>query len=191
MNTPAHLILAAAVFAKPSKPKVTWAALIGGFLPDLSLYGLAAWSMFVQGNSASYVFDTQYFSEQWQSIFAVDNSFFVWGLIIALGISLKKNWLWALGGAGFLHLLFDFPLHHDDARQHFWPLTEWIFKSPFSYWDNNHHGHLIGMLELGMCAVLLAVLWRRFSSKLARGVIVVVALLQIAPPIIFGLMFSS
>ena len=188
MNTPAHLIIAAAAFAKPSNPKVTWAALAGGFIPDLSLYALAGWSMFVEGNSARYVFDTQYFSELWQSIFAIDNSFILWGIVIALGIYLKKNWLWALGGAGFLHLCCDFPLHHDDARQHFWPITEWVFISPLSYWDHNHHGQLIGMLELGLCAILLVILWRRFSSKIARAIIIAVATLQLAPPVVFGLL---
>jgi len=71
LNTPAHLIVAAAVFAKPNQPKIIWAALIGGVLPDLSLYALAAWSMFIQGNSAQHVFDVQYFSADWQQIFAI------------------------------------------------------------------------------------------------------------------------
>jgi hypothetical protein len=185
MNTPAHLVFAAAAFAKPNNPRVTWAALLGAFIPDLSLYALAGWSMFVQGNDANYVFDKQYFSVEWQSIFAIDNSFFVWALVIVAGVALKKHWLWALGGAGFLHLCFDFPLHHDDARQHFWPATDWIFQSPFSYWDINHHGGLISLLELGLCAILLVVLWRKFNSRLVRGVIVLTAILQIAPGIMF------
>ena len=188
MNTPAHLIIAAATFAQPNKPKVTWAALFGALLPDLSLYVLAAWSMFIQGNTAKYVFDTQYFSPEWQRIFAVDNSFFVWLLLIIVGIWIKKNWLWALGGGGFLHLCFDFPLHHDDARQHFWPLSDWTFQSPFSYWDTQHHGGFFSILELGLCAILLVVLWRRFNSKWVRGVIIATALLQIAPGVMFRLM---
>ena len=190
MNTPAHLIVAATVFAKPNNPKVTWAALIGGFLPDFSLYALAAWSMFIQGNSAKHVFDKQYFTPEWQQIFAIDNSFFVWAIIIATGIFLKKHWLWALGGAGFLHLCLDFPLHHDDARQHFWPLTEWVFNSPLSYWDHNHYGQFIGALEIGMCMVCLVFLWRRFESILARSLIAAVAAMQLLPAIVFGLMFN-
>lgn len=188
MNTPAHLVIAAAVFAKPNKTKVTWAALLGGLLPDLSLYLLTAWSTLIQDNTLKYVFDVQYFTSSWQQIFAVDNSFFVWGLIFIAGVLLKKHWLWALGGAGFLHLCFDFPLHHDDARQHFWPISDWIFQSPFSYWDSNHHGDLISLLEIGLCVALLIVLWRRFHSRFARGVIIVIALLQITPGIIFNLL---
>ena len=190
MNTPAHLIIAAAALASPKKPKVTGAAIVGALIPDLSLYILAAWSMFVQGNSAHYVFDTQYFSAEWQSIFAVDNSFVVWGLLIAIGFLLKKNWLWAFGIAGFLHLCCDFPLHHDDARQHFWPVSDWVFISPFSYWDHNHHGGLIGGIEIGLCLVLLILLWRRFKTRLARVIIILTALLQVAPGLMFRLMFQ-
>ncbi|PIB23498.1 hypothetical protein BFP76_08120 [Amylibacter kogurei] len=186
MNTPAHLILAAAVFARPDKPKVTLGAIAGGFLPDFSLYALVAWSRFIDQNSFSHIFREQYFSQQWQSIFAVDNSFFVWALIIAIGIYLKKHWLWALGGGGFLHLCFDFPLHHDDARQHFWPLTDWVFHSPFSYWDKDHFGGTIEMLEYGLCVVLLVILWRRFKSIFSRSVIAIVATIQILPTILFS-----
>lgn len=188
MNTPAHLVLAVAALAKPNKPKITWAAILGALIPDLSLYLLAAWSMFVQGNNAHYVFDTQYFSEEWQNIFAIDNSFFLWGLVIIIGLLLKKHWLWVLGSAAFLHLCFDFPLHHDDARQHFWPISDWIFISPFSYWDHRHHGELISYLEIGLCLFLLVILWRRFKSRFARVVIIITGLLQIAPGIMFRLM---
>jgi len=190
LNTPAHLIVAAAVFAKPNRPKVTWAAIIGGFIPDLSLYALAAWSMFVQGNSARHVFDTQYFSDDWQRIFAIDNSFFVWAIIIATGVFLRKHWLWAFGGAGFLHVCLDFPLHHDDARQHFWPVTDWIFNSPVSYWDGDHYGDIVGVLEIGLCLVCLVFLWRRFESRIARVLIGAVAAMQLLPAIIFGILFS-
>ena len=188
MNTPAHLIIATAIFAKPNNLKVTWAAIIGGLLPDLSLYTLAAWSTLVQGNSAQHVFDTQYFSANWQQIFAVDNSFFVWALIIATGVFFRKHWLWVFGGAGFLHLCFDFLLHHDDARQHFWPLTDWVFNSPISYWDHNYYGQIISVMEVGLCAVSLAFLWRRFDSKVARLLVIGIATMELLPSIMFFVM---
>ena len=181
MNTPAHLIIAAAVFAKPQKRKITSAAIAGGLLPDFSLYALAGWSLFVQGNTAQHVFDVQYFSAEWQQIFAIDNSFFIWALIIAIGVYLRKNWLWAFGGAGLLHLCFDFPLHHDDARQHFWPITDWVFNSPLSYWDPNHHGNIVSVLEIALCMVCLVFLWQRFKTKFARISIAAVAAMQLLP----------
>lgn len=190
MNTPAHLIVAAAVFARPHKPAVTCAAIVGGFLPDVSLYALAAWSLFVQGNSAQHVFDIQYFSSEWQQIFAVDNSFFVWSLVIATGLLLRIHWMWALGGAGFLHLCLDFPLHHDDARQHFWPVTDWVFQSPLSYWDRKHYGDIVSLLEIGLCIACLIFLWSRFETKFARVLITAVAAMQLLPAIVFGFLLN-
>ena len=50
MNTPLHLILGAAAFDKRGAPRVTWAAVLGAFMPDLSLY--------VMAGGALYPFDT-------------------------------------------------------------------------------------------------------------------------------------
>ncbi len=168
MNTPTHLILAAAVFAKPNQPKLTWAALIGGFLPDLSLYFMVIWHKFVLNTSEPVIFDEVYFSKYWQFVFSVDNSFFVWGAILGLALVARSGWLIALAGAGFLHLMFDFPLHNDDARVHFWPVTDWKFESPVSYWDPAHYGNIMAPMEYIFALILLAILWRRFSGRFTR-----------------------
>lgn len=188
MNTPAHLIFGAAAFARPDKPKVTAAAIIGGLMPDLSLYLLCAWSLFIVGNEPSYVFDVQYFSAQWQAVFAVDNSFVLWGCLLAIGLWSKRHWLWAFAGSGLIHLLFDFLLHHDDARRHFWPLSDWVFVSPFSYWDRHHHGTLIGGLEMAAVAVLTLLLFRRFGWSKTAVFFGFIALLELAPILMFGAM---
>ncbi|MDQ6971679.1 MAG: hypothetical protein Q9M30_03440 [Mariprofundaceae bacterium] len=48
----------------------------------------------------------------------------------------------------FLHSCFDFPLHHNDAHHHFYPLSMWQFHSPVSYWDPAHYGGIAGPVEL-------------------------------------------
>jgi hypothetical protein len=97
----------------------------------------------------------------------------------------------ALCGAALLHLGFDFLLHHDDGRAHFWPISNWIFQSPVSYWDGKHYGDIVGPLEvlasLGCCAVL----WRRFTGQGMRVLIAMLALLEFAPIIIFAIMFAG
>ena len=190
MNTPAHLVFAAA-FAKPGAKRVTIAALIGGFLPDASLYLLAGWSIFIDGRSPSAVFGSDYFSPAWQAIFAIDNSVFVWGAVIAAGALLKRPWLLALGGAALLHIAFDLPLHHDDGRAHFWPITTWVFESPISYWDNNHHAGIVAPLEALAVAGLSVILWRRFKGAWSRAGIALLAMAELAPAIVWGLMFSG
>lgn len=168
MNTPAHIIFAAAAFARPGQRRVTAAALAGGLAPDLSLYLLAGTSLYILGIPPRTVFGELYFSDAWQQVFAVDNSFLVWGVLLFVALRWKMPALTAFAGAGLLHLAFDLPLHNDDARRHFWPLTDWVFASPVSYWDDDHFGHVVGPIEVAACVALTALLFWRFRSLAAR-----------------------
>ncbi len=77
MNTPAHVIFATVAFAQPYELHRTIAAITVALAPDVSLYVMAAVSLYVLGLSPSYVFDTLYFSDVWQEVFKIDNSVFV------------------------------------------------------------------------------------------------------------------
>ena len=154
MNTPAHLLLGAAAFARPGTTKVLIAALFGALAPDLSLYLMAGTALFLLQIPPQIVFNELYFSDAWQTVFAIDNSFFVWG---------------ALTGAARLHLAVDMPLHHDDARPHFWPLTSWVFESPYSYLDRAHGAMWSAPIEAVLAVVATAWLWWRGVPIWARG----------------------
>jgi hypothetical protein len=191
MNTPAHLIFGAAAFARPGAPKVTIAAILGAFMPDLSLYAMAGWHLFVLGTSADVVFHQLYYSDAWMAVFSIDNSFFVWGAILGFGLWMKKAWVIAFAGAALLHLALDFPLHVDDGRPHFWPLSDWKFASPVSYWDRNHYGGIVGPIELLASLLCLGILWRRFVELWPRVVIVLAGMLQISPVFIWLFVFEG
>lgn len=60
MNTPTHLILATAVFAKPNQPRLTLAALVGGLLPDFLLYFMIIWHNIVLNTSELTIFNKAY-----------------------------------------------------------------------------------------------------------------------------------
>ncbi len=189
MNTPSHVVIGLAAFARPGAPGVTAAAVAGSLAPDLSLYFMSAWAMLVLDIPARVVFDELYFSDVWQGVFAVDNSFIVWGCLLVLGLVLSRGWLIAFAGAAILHLAFDFPFHNDDARAHFWPLTDWVFVSPLSYWDRRHFGTAVGAFETGLVLILCVVLFRRFRPTVARLGIVTLGAFQIAPSVIWGFVF--
>jgi hypothetical protein len=172
VNTPAHLLIGWAAFGRNKSNVVISAALFGALLPDLSLYLMAGTSLFVLDIPPSVVFGELYYSDLWQTIFAIDNSFIVWGALLALALWRNADWGLALCGAALLHLIGDLPLHHDDGRAHFWPITSWIFESPVSYWDHRHYGNIVGPLEfllaLGCAALLLwNKLWQRKSILVA------------------------
>ena len=162
MNTPAHLILGLAAFSNAKQRKVTAAAAAGALLPDLSLYVMAGVSLAILQIPPDIVFGQMYFSETWQTVFAIDNSFLLWGLVLAFALWWQAPAGIAFAGAGLLHIALDFPLHHDDGRPHFWPASDWIFESPLSYWDSAHHAAWVAPLEglLVLCCVV--VLFRKF-----------------------------
>jgi len=179
MYTPTHLIIGMAAFGRVDTPKVTAAALFGALLPDLSLYLLAGTHLVVLGTDPQIVFGQLYFSDLWQSIFRIDNSFIVWGALLVSAFLVRSSWAVALSGAALLHIGLDFPLHHDDGRAHFWPVTNWIFESPVSYWDPKHYGSILTPIELAASWGVCVWLWRKFSGRLLKSLIVVFALMQL------------
>lgn len=191
MNTPAHLIFGFAAFGNPNRRAVTAAALAGAFIPDLSLYALAGWELLIQGTDPQIVFGQMYYSESWQAVFRIDNSFVIWGLLLVIGVMARCGVLIALCGAALIHLVLDFPLHNDDARAHFWPLTNWKFISPVSYWDPKYYGHIVGPIEVAMVLAASIYAWRKFKTRLMRALIVLLAIIEAAPLIIFSIMFSA
>lgn len=190
MNTPAHLVMGMAAFGRPGAASVTLAALAGGLAPDLSLYLLTGWELGVMGASPEVVFRERYFSDAWQAVFAVDNSLVLWTLVAALGLWLRRAWLAALGAAAVLHLVLDMGLHNDDARRHLWPLSDWVFVSPVSYWDRDHFGAVVGPIELALTLALCAWLWARHRALWARAAVATLALAQAAPAVMWSLMLG-
>ena len=168
MNTPAHLLIGAAVFARPAKGATLWAALLGSLLPDLSLYVMAGTSLYVLGIPGHVVFDQLYFSPAWQTVFAIDNSFILWGLALAIGLWCGWRLLSVAASAGLLHLSMDFLLHAGDGRPQFWPFSDWVFHSPVSYWDSTHHALWVVPISIAICTAAYAVLWKRGLSVSAK-----------------------
>ena len=176
MNSPAHLIFGAAAFSRREVKGSLAAALLGGFAPDVSLYLMVAVSIFVMGVPAETVFREYYYSDAWQQVFAIDNSFILWGVL--LGVALWRRWRLTafFAASGLLHLALDFPLHTHDARMHFWPLSDWVFHSPYSYWDTGAGAGVFGPLEAGLSILLAGVLYWRFQSWVVRvGILLLLA----------------
>ena len=191
MMTQSHLIFGMTAFGRAGSRKVTAASLIGAFIPDLSLYLLAGWQLLWVGTSPDIVFGEMYFSEEWHSIFRIDNSIILWGIALGLSVMLRAPVAIALCGAALLHLFLDLPFHHDDGRAHFWPMTNWIFESPLSYWDRNHHGDLVSTMEILLALSCCVILWRRFADKIMRSLILLLAALGPAPPLLFNFIFAA
>jgi membrane-bound metal-dependent hydrolase YbcI (DUF457 family) len=186
MNTPSHMLIGAAVFARPLAPVTLVAALAGGLTPDLPMFAMVLWATRAVGVPEHEVFGTLFFSDTWQSVFAIDHSFFVWGGLLGLAIWRRQIILRAFAGAGLLHALADFLTHHDDARRQFWPVSDWVFRSPVSYWDARFYGNAFGMFEVALVVSLTAFLCWRLKGWAERALVLAVASPVLVPFLLSG-----
>lgn len=114
MNTPAHMALSLAVFGRRAGPAEATAILVGAILPDLFLllgFGLGIRALL--------------------PMVPVFNSVPVWAVLLLAGISARRNLLVLLSASALIHIALDLPLHANDARPHFWPLTDWVFPARY------------------------------------------------------------
>lgn len=156
MNTPAHMALGLALLGRRAS-RAEWVAIAAGaLLPDVILFlrfGLDGWR-----NEATLRLLTDVF-----------NSAPVYAAILVAGVLARRRWLVLLAASALLHVAFDLPLHAGDARAHFWPFTDWRYASPVSFWDHDHHGRIVGLLEGVLFAVCLGVIWRNVRAWWARA----------------------
>ncbi len=200
MNTQTHLLVAAAIFAKPDQPKRNTALIAGALLPDFAIYGLFAWAL-VSGIPQDELWSRIYFSEPMLTFTAIGNSAPLFAAVALLG------WLWAmarrgadipalpaltvLGLAALSHLALDFPVHVDDAHPHFWPFTDWRYRAPFSYWNDNYHARAVSIVEAALGLSLVVILARRFKARWVRILLGTCFLAYLVVPIFWWLQFGG
>lgn len=162
MNTPAHVIVSGlAVGARPGLRPYWLAITLGALLPDAPMVGFYLWERFVLGVPEMTIWREHYHEPGWQALFDAFNS-----LPLAAAAALLAWWMarpaWlALALSVGVHCLADLPLHHHDAHRHFWPLLDWRFRSPISYWDPRFHGQWFGIAEAALTVAGAVLLWQR------------------------------
>ncbi|TMV10101.1 hypothetical protein FGK63_03290 [Ruegeria sediminis] len=174
MFTQTHLLVGAAIFARPGHLAVALAGLVGALLPDTDV-----WAMFVverlQGASGCEVFHYRYWEPPWTTLQMLLNSIPAYLGLVALSLTClllpgDRSRGVALivvvfASSALLHVGIDFLLHHDDARAQWMPFTDWIFRSPVSYWDPRHHGQIFMLFEIGLGLAVATLIGLRFGTK--------------------------
>lgn len=185
MHTPTHIFLHLALrkYCKTKKNIILPKSFVyGAFAPDALLflfvfeytpYSLWQWKTLSQ--TFSYIFDTLYFTHPlwifgYNILHAPMMLLFFTGLIIACKKYLWKFYrifLFFIAGCA-LHTFLDIPLHHDDGPRIFYPFSDYIFRSPISYWDPNHFGNIVMIIELILAAIILIYifLWCIFNKQI-------------------------
>lgn len=185
MNTPAHAIFNLALLSRKQQPQ--WNPLIiwGALIPDLAMFGFYFWLKTVIDVPESQIWRTEYYRPSWQLLFDFFNSIPL--ALIGMGVMIyaKRTGIALLFASILLHCLEDLPVHHDDAHRHFWPLSNFRFESPVSYWDPSHYGDIVSRLELVLMLVASVCVFGRVRSRWTKALLIVANLLPFAAYLYF------
>lgn len=174
MFTQTHLLVGAALFARPGNKAIAIAGLAGALIPDTDV-----WLMFIverlSGSTGCEVFHYRYWLEPWITLQSVLNSIPLYASLLTFALFARlaapqaRRWMFTVVAvfalSSLIHVTSDFMLHHEDARTQFMPFSDWIFRSPISYWDPNHHGQVFAVFEIGLAIALITIVGRRYASQ--------------------------
>ena len=168
MNTPAHAVVNLLILGRKAKPGHSLPIVIGSILPDLPMVLFYLYEKLLMRVPEQVIWSTLYFTPRWQHFFDFFNSLplMLGGLLLARRFG--PPWLMPFLFSMVLHVFGDLPLHHDDAHAHFFPLSNWRFESPVSYWDPSYYGNLFAPVEAMIVVIGSIVLFRRYPSVWAR-----------------------
>jgi len=193
-----HILVASTLLAKPGQKVRNTAVLIGAFVPDAAIYLLFIWSK-VMGIPENTVWDTLYWQEPWQTYTAAGNSIPLYLALLLSGIVLLRagSGVWRIGVfitflalAALTHVAGDLPVHVEDAHRHLWPISDWKFISPVSYWNPDHHGNIFILFEAIAGILMSIILFRRFQTLWVRIALGLLIAAYIAVPAYFTFMLS-
>ena len=159
MNTPAHMMLNLGLLGRKKAPIHQLAILAGSVLPDVPMFVFYFWEKIWRDMPEPVIWE-HYFDARWQVVFDLFHSFPVAICGWALSVWVKWKGFTLFWTSMLLHSLGDFPLHHDDAHRHFFPLSDWQFTSPVSYWDPNFYGEMFTIAEVLMVLIVGLWLWK-------------------------------
>lgn len=175
MTTPTHIVANLALLGRKLKPELNKWLLLGALLPDAGAYIFFVIQR-IQQVPSDIMWGVNYFSEEWQPLFSILNSIPIFLILLLIGVKKKVEWLKALSSAVLLHIFLDFFLHNDDAYSHFFPISDFRFQSPVSYWDPNHYGNLFQPIEIIFFVICSFFAYKILKNKSSRVILVIFSL---------------
>jgi len=191
--TSTHALLSLAVLSKQGERHRNFWVLAGALLPDLTIFLWAPYQSIVNGVSGDEMWNELYFAPPMQNLIAWFNSIPIYAALALLGFAARsKTWgqlLLVFALAALIHIAGDMPVHADDAYRHFWPISDWRFYSPLSYWDVDHHATWVGKVDIAIALICIAVLVQRHPKRWVKITLALTALfymLILVGPMFFG-----
>lgn len=122
--------------------------LLGALMPDLPVLTFYFVCRYILGMSDDKIWQDVYYRDRWFNLFACFHSIPLTGALLVLGLGLGSHGTALFGASMLLHNLADLPVHAKDAHRHFFPFSNYRFKSPLSYWNPRYWGRVVAAGEL-------------------------------------------
>jgi len=119
----------------------------GSIFPDVPMLFFFIWYTWVVPTSQRTIWGTLYFTEGWQTVFNLFHSVPIFLTLAGVAYWLSRPRLFIFCLAGLLHFMEDFFVHQEDGHAHFFPLSNYKFISPISYWDSRSFGNYFSIAE--------------------------------------------
>ncbi len=171
MNTPSHAILNLTVLMQV-QPEAVTPIVCGAVLPDVPMFVMYLWAKQVRQQSEQQIWEEIYWTPFWQRI---NHGFHSIPLQVGgMAVSHLAGWtpLEILFLSAVFHALGDLPIHNHDAHRHFFPFSNYRFISPLSYWDPQHHGKVVALVEKILVLASTIYLLPRVDHWLLQGLMV-------------------
>ncbi|MEM8674037.1 MAG: hypothetical protein AAGF83_09230 [Cyanobacteria bacterium P01_G01_bin.67] len=176
MNTPGHYILNLALLGKTITSKNNLEIAIGAILPDIPIFIFYLVAKFFYQMPEGKIWSEAYYEPFWQNLVALFHSI----PLALIGAAICYRFDWKPGTILFIsmvcHSLLDLPVHHDDAHRHFFPFSNYRFISPFSYWDPNHYGKTVALIEMGLVLGVNSIVLNLLNTPWTKGIVIAIDL---------------
>lgn len=175
MHTPGHAVVNLAAIGSATDASLAAPILAGAILPDLPIIALYLRERWLHHTPEEQIWRDHYQRPFWQNLIHGLHSLplALAGLLAALALESPSATVFF--ASALLHACSDLPVHHEDAHRHFFPLSNYRFISPLSYWDVRHHGRWVALAELLLVYACSALLFARTGDtgpRILLGVVV-------------------
>jgi hypothetical protein len=171
MNTPAHIVVNLLALDRKESPGRSAPVFWGSVIPDAPMVLFYTIEKLVHGLSEKEIWTRAYFDAGWQTFFDLFNSIPIAVLLLAVGRRFRNRWAVWVSASVLLHIALDLPFHHDDAHGHFFPLSDWRFQSPVSYWNPEYYGVWMAAFETTIVLAGSVILFRRSATRLGKAAV--------------------
>lgn len=202
MNTPSHVLLNLFLLRRrfEKRPgqvenlqveKLNEAIVLGSILPDLPMFFFFVWYVWIFPTSQLKIWGSLYFREDWQMLFNFFNSIPIFLVLAGLAYYFSKPRFFVFCVANLLHFAEDFFVHQEDGHAHFFPLSDYKFMSPISYWDSRSFGHYFSIFEAFLILVLSFYVFKYLKTWWGKTLLILVNVFSFGNHIFWYFIFSQ